>query len=232
MRLNRWVRGAMAACLCVAVIAVVAVAMNSYRQSTKEPVSSPGVGQGFFDGTVMEISENTILVKCIRNYYEDEIPVGTDVTVSLDTISDEKIPSMQIGDTVRVLHLGVNTDISPAMTLETISIFLLDENGEPVLASSDNYILPACRSFFNGTVTEISEHTVLVKCIKSYFGDISVGTEVIVSLDTTSDEEVPSLQNGDNIRILHMGINTDTSPATLEETVAIIRVDQYGKPDI
>lgn len=126
---SNWkIRGAMAACLC---LAIAAAAVYFHVQGMYGSASTP-MGQGYFNAVVIEIADDTILVKCIKNDCGD-IPVGAEVEVSLNTLSSEKIPPLQVEDHIRVVHMGANADTAPVTLQDTISIFLLDENGVPIV---------------------------------------------------------------------------------------------------
>ena len=57
--------------------------------------------------------------------------------ISTDTISSEAVPELEIGDNVRVLYLGKITDGDLLVLENTISIFLLDEKGEPIVKPTE-----------------------------------------------------------------------------------------------
>lgn len=125
--------GAMAACLC---LAAAAAAVFFHVQGMRSSASTP-MGQGCFNAIVIDIADDTILVKCIKNDYGDipmgDIPVGAEVEVSLNTLSSVEVPSLKMEDRIRVLYMGANTDTSPVTLRDTVSIFLLDENGVPIV---------------------------------------------------------------------------------------------------
>lgn len=130
-KLNWNIWGTVAACLC---LAAAAAAVFFHLQGMRSSASTP-MGQGYFNAIVIDIADDAILVECIKNFYGD-IPVGAEVEVSLNTLSTEEIPPLQIEDHIRVLYMGANTDTSPVTLKDTISIFLLDKNGVPVISST------------------------------------------------------------------------------------------------
>jgi hypothetical protein len=103
-----WLKwGVLAACLCLVILSTV------YIQLSKEKIEpSTPMGQGYFNATVIEVSDSSILVKCTDSFL-GEIPVGSEVQVSTNTRSDEKVPEVEIGDNIRVLYIGEGTERNP-----------------------------------------------------------------------------------------------------------------------
>ena len=123
-----WLKwGVLAACLCLVILSIV------YIQLSKEKIEpSTPMGQGYFNATVIEVSDSSILVKCTDSFL-GEIPVGSEVQVSTNTRSDEKVPEVEIGDNIRVLYIGEGTERNPYVLGDVISIFMVDENGEAII---------------------------------------------------------------------------------------------------
>ena len=123
-----WLKwGVLAACLCLVILSTV------YIQLSKEKIEpSTPMGQGYFNATVIEVSDSSILVKCTDSFL-DEIPVGSEVQVSTNTRSGEKVPEVEIGDNIRVLYIGEGTERNPYVLGDVISIFMVDENGEAII---------------------------------------------------------------------------------------------------
>ena len=123
-----WLKwGVLAACLCLVILSTV------YIQLSKEKIEpSTPMGQGYFNATVIEVSDSSILVKCTDSFL-GEIPVGSEVQVSTNTRSDEKVPEVEIGDNIRVLYIGEGTERNPYVLGDVISIFMVDENGEAII---------------------------------------------------------------------------------------------------
>ena len=63
------------------------------------------------------------------------ISVGKKIQVSTNNISSERVPNLKLGDNIRILYIGnVSENEKELLILEnTISIFLLDENGEVII---------------------------------------------------------------------------------------------------
>ena len=122
---RKWVKwGVAAACLCLVVIGAFVAPNLIGEQSVEQPM-----GQGFFNATV-------VVVECTDSL-QSNVPVGGKVQISTDTISSEAVPELEIGDNVRVLYLGKITDGDLLVLENTISIFLLDEKGEPIVKPTE-----------------------------------------------------------------------------------------------
>jgi len=129
---SKWAMwGAFAACLCL----VVGVFIMTHIQTGQEQpgVESPA-GQGCFNATVLEITDDSILVECYDSIVGG-ISVGKKIQVSTNNISSERVPNLKLGDNIRILYIGnVSENEKELLILEnTISIFLLDENGEVII---------------------------------------------------------------------------------------------------
>lgn len=81
----------------------------------------------FFDGQVLEVGENAILVKP----NEDEIALKSEneISVSLDFISTIPVPHFNVGDSVRVIYNGQITKSIPPQINGVFAVYLLDDNG-------------------------------------------------------------------------------------------------------
>ena len=129
---SNWLKwGAMAACLCLIVVGAFVVPGLIGEQNVEQPL-----GQGFFDATVIAIEDETVTVECIENL-QGEISIGSKVQISTDTISSEPVPKLAVGDSVRVLYIGKATEGNMVVLKDTISIFLLDEKGEPIVQPTE-----------------------------------------------------------------------------------------------
>ncbi len=90
---------------------------------------------------------------------------------------------------------------------------------------------PAGQGFFNATVSEISDGYIVVECYESILGDAPVGKKIQVSTNNISDEQVPEMKIGDNIRILYIGSISEAENGllVLEKTVSIFLLDESGE---
>ncbi len=81
----------------------------------------------FFDGQVLEVNENAILVKP----NEDEIALKSEkeISVSLDFISTIPVPHFNVGDSVRVIYNGQITKSIPPQINGVFVVYLLGEDG-------------------------------------------------------------------------------------------------------
>ena len=133
-----WVKwGAMAACLCLVIVGAFMAPNLIGDQNVEQPM-----GQGFFNAVVLEIENDTdtVIVECTDSLLGN-VPVGGKVQISTDTISSEVVPELEIGDNVRVLYLGKVAEGDLLILENTISIFLLDEKGEPIVQPVDGECL-------------------------------------------------------------------------------------------
>jgi len=127
-----------AACVCLAVGGFLthSIISNMYAPDSGEltgissEVDSVPMGHGFFNARVLEVRTGEILVECTESY-DEVIQIGDKLEVSLDTISDEDVPSVKVGDDLRILYFGeVKEQSDGVLALEkTVSIFMLDEIG-------------------------------------------------------------------------------------------------------
>ena len=80
-----------------------------------------------FNGQVLEINENAILVKP----NEDEITLKSEneISVSLDFDSSVPLPTFSVGDEVRVIYNGQITKSIPPQINGVFAVYLLDDNG-------------------------------------------------------------------------------------------------------
>lgn len=81
----------------------------------------------FFDGKVLEVGENAILVKP----NEDEITLKSEneISVALDFESNIPLPTFNVGDDVRVIYNGQITKSIPPQINGVFAVYLLDDNG-------------------------------------------------------------------------------------------------------
>ena len=93
-------------------------------------VDSVPMGQGFFNARVLEVKTEAILVECTKSY-DEVIHAGDKLEMSLNTLSDEEVPNVKVGDDLRILYFGEVKEQSDGVLApeKTVSIFLLDEIG-------------------------------------------------------------------------------------------------------
>ena len=80
------------------------------------------------------------------------------------------------------------------------------------------------QNYFNATVLEIHEASILVECLDVTSGVVTQGQEVEVSTNVVSANGVPELKIGDNIRIVCGKVN-DSIPLEIEQVFAIYLLD-------
>ena len=83
------------------------------------------------------------------------------------------------------------------------------------------------QNYFNATVLEIHETSILVECLDVTNGAVSQGEEVEVSTNVVSVNGVPELEIGDNIRIV-CGAVKNSVPFEIEQAFAIYPLDEDG----
>ena len=133
---SNWLKwGAMAACLCLIVVGAFVAPGLIGEQNMEQPL-----GQGFFNATVIAIEDETVTVECTESL-QGEISVGSKVQISTNTVSSEAVPKLEVGDNVRVLYIGKTTEGNTVVLKDTISIFLLDDKGEPIVQPVDGECL-------------------------------------------------------------------------------------------
>ena len=108
--------------------------MTHIQTGQEQPGVESPAGQGCFNATVLEITDDSILVECYDSIVGG-ISVGKKIQVSTNNISSERVPNLKLGDNIRILYIGnVSENEKELLILEnTISIFLLDENGEVII---------------------------------------------------------------------------------------------------
>ncbi len=153
-----WVKwGAMAACG-VVVVGITIPALNRDKGWTQEaneavlenditegkPETEEGeeaevpAGQGYFNANIIEIYDDFLLVECTEAMLGG-IETGSRIKVEArNTLSDEKVPNLKVGDSIRVLYIGDITSEDVLALENTVSIFLLNEHGEILYAQENS----------------------------------------------------------------------------------------------
>ena len=85
------------------------------------------------------------------------------------------------------------------------------------------------QDYFNAVVLEASSNVIFAECTECESGAISIGSEVMVSTDTISSEEVPILTVGDRIRVDYIGDIMETYPLQLQGVISIFWIDETGE---
>ncbi|HIV79405.1 MAG TPA: hypothetical protein IAB13_00305 [Candidatus Avanaerovorax faecigallinarum] len=96
-----------------------------------EPEEKPA-GQDYFNGEVIEASDDSVLVRCL-DVTSGEVAEGDEVEVSLDVVAAGGAPKVALGDKIRVVCAGVHRQQQETVQLDTVfAIYMLDEDGEPI----------------------------------------------------------------------------------------------------
>lgn len=83
------------------------------------------------------------------------------------------------------------------------------------------------QDYFNALVCEVHENNVVVECLDITTGAITAGTQLSVTTDVLSTNEVHPMEVGDEIRVVFTGV-METDPPQLETVFAIYLLDEEG----
>ncbi len=96
---------------------------------------SPQNQNPYFNATVLEVYENSVLVEPFEN---EEIRKSSDkISVSTSVISTNPVPKLKKGMKIRVVYNGEILETYPASLGEVFAIYELDKNGEVFFGSAD-----------------------------------------------------------------------------------------------
>lgn len=84
----------------------------------------------YFNGTVLEIYKNSVLVKPFEG--SEELKSADQITVSCDVISAQEVPKMEVGTSIRIEYDGSIAESYPAQINHVFAIYLVDADGEIV----------------------------------------------------------------------------------------------------
>ena len=87
--------------------------------------------QNYFNATVLEIHEDSILVECL-DVTNGVVSQGEEVEVSTNVVSANGVPELKIGDNIRIV-CGEVTDSIPLETEQVYAIYLLNEDGNAIV---------------------------------------------------------------------------------------------------
>ncbi len=86
----------------------------------------------------------------------------------------------------------------------------------------------AADPYFNATVLEVNEKSVLVEPFEGS-NELSSSDQIVVSTAVISDHELPAMEAGTLIRIVYDGEIAETYPAQIANTFAIYLIDETGE---
>lgn len=87
-------------------------------------------GQDYFNGKVLDINDDSIKVKCL-DVTKGDVTEGTELNVTKNIVSANGVPSIKVGDTIRVVYTGIRETYPPQ--LQTVfAIYLVDESGKVI----------------------------------------------------------------------------------------------------
>ena len=83
------------------------------------------------------------------------------------------------------------------------------------------------QDYFNALVLEVHEDNVLVECLDITTGAITEGTQLNVTKNVFSTNEVPKMEVGSEIRVVFTGV-MEIDPPRLQTVFAIYLLDEDG----
>ncbi len=86
-------------------------------------------GQAYFNGQVLEITEKSVLVEPVGDFWET---CYQSIWVNLETVSPNS-PEFEVGDILRIVYNGQIQESSPAQINHAFSIYLVDESGNVII---------------------------------------------------------------------------------------------------
>lgn len=89
---------------------------------------SRGKKDAYFNATVLEVRENSVLVEPFEGSSERES--ADQIVVSCDVSSDHEVPEMKQGTMIRVVYDGMIAESYPAQINGVSAIYLVDADGE------------------------------------------------------------------------------------------------------
>ncbi len=195
-----------------AFILTVAVAIGLVSCGDKM-VDNPPSGENYFIATVTEITENYFMVE-VTDKGNTNMSAGSEATVSLKDLDIEIGYNILEGDSIKVTFNGEIMEKDP-LSLGKIYSIEKEEVGR--------------QDYFDAEVLEVNESSLLVECTKCEYGGISEGSQVVVSLNTLSSEEVPVVKAGDKVRVVYIGGVKETYPLQLGDTVSVFLMTEDGE---
>lgn len=86
-----------------------------------------GKGESYFNGTVVEMQNNSVLVEPFKG---EEILNSADcISVPKEVLSTQRVPDMQVGSYIRVVYNGEVLESYPAQLGTVFSIYPIDKEG-------------------------------------------------------------------------------------------------------
>ena len=79
------------------------------------------------------------------------------------------------------------------------------------------------------TILEVHDTNILVECLDETSGVVTPGEQAEVNTDLISDNSVPDLAEGDNVRVV-FNATEDTIPIRVGNVFAIYLLDENGEP--
>lgn len=107
----------------LSILAILAVISIWYLTGCSEKETD-----AYFNATVLEIHENSILVEPFEG--SEELKSSDRILASSITNSNHKVPEMKEGTTVRIVYDGIIAETYPAQINEVYAIYLVNSEGE------------------------------------------------------------------------------------------------------
>ena len=111
--MKTWITWLMAIVMCIGL-----VACANQKEDTQ-----PNSDQ-YFDAEVVEIQENSLLVRPIEGQVA---PFAKEVIVSTEVYSTNPVPDVEVGTNIRIMYGGEIVASEPAQLETVFAIYLLDE---------------------------------------------------------------------------------------------------------
>ena len=107
----------------LSILAILAVISILYLTGCSEKDTD-----AYFNATVLEIHENSILVEPFEG--SEELKSADRILASCIINSNHKVPEMKEGTTVRIVYNGIIAETYPAQINEVYAIYLVNSKGE------------------------------------------------------------------------------------------------------
>lgn len=159
----------------------------------------------YFNATVLEVYEGSVVVEPFEG--TEERKSSDKISVSLNVISTNPVPSIKVGDRIRVVYNGEIAESYPAQINKVFAIYALDEKGNVVLQET---LTENTRYSFKDSVDPIDPTIILSQkeqrfqftysALSSY---IAVGT-----YELTDSELTLKTDDGNNTYVFTIAGNT------------------------
>lgn len=88
---------------------------------------------------------------------------------------------------------------------------------------------PKQQSYFNASVLEVNDNSIMVECTKEFNSGITVGEKVSVATETVVAAAMPEMAIGDSIRVVFNGDVMESFPLQIGTVFSIYLLDETGE---